>query len=78
VPQPILTVEVEGTLVPIQIDDPSRISIIRDGQIADDYQFTCGVQSGETLRVGFEPSSEGGASQFLRLLQFGELNLPPR
>ena len=57
----------------ILIDAPSLVSIIRDGQTADDYQFTCGPQSGETIRVGYAASADGTPGVFLRLLQFGDI-----
>lgn len=70
---PALTVITEGGPLKVLIDDPSLVSIIRDGRIVDDYQFTCGAQSGETIRVGYAGSSDGTPGVFLRLLQFGEI-----
>lgn len=70
---PALTVQTELGTMKILIDSPSLVSIIRDGRIADDYQFTCGTQSGETIRVGYAASAEGAPGVFLRLLQFGEI-----
>jgi hypothetical protein len=70
---PALTVQTELGEMKVLIDAPSLVSIIRDGRLADDYQFTCGPQSGETIRVGYVSSSEGAPGVFLRLLQFGEI-----
>lgn len=70
---PALTVITEEGALKVLIDDPALVSIIRDGRIADDYQFTCGPQSGETIRVGYAGSSDGGPGVFLRLLQFGAI-----
>lgn len=70
---PVLTVETEAGTMKIQIDNPSFVQIIRDGIVAEDYQFTCGAQSGETIRVGYSSSADGAPGVFLRLLQFGEI-----
>jgi hypothetical protein len=69
---PALTVVTEGGALKVLIDDPALVSIIRDGRIVNDYQFTCGPQSGETIRVGYASSADGAPGVFLRLLQFGE------
>lgn len=76
--QPALTVQTEAGTMKILIDDPSLVSIIRDGLIADDYQFSCGAQSGESVRVGYSSSSDGAPGVFLRLLQFGEISSESR
>lgn len=70
---PALSVQTELGGMKILIDAPSSVSIVRDGRIVDDYQFTCGTQSGETIRVGYVGSSDGAPGVFLRLLQFGEI-----
>lgn len=70
---PALSVQTELGAMKILIDAPSLVSIVRDGRIVDDYQFTCGTQSGETIRVGYVGSSDGAPGVFLRLLQFGEI-----
>jgi hypothetical protein len=70
---PALTVQTEAGTMKILIDDPALVSIVRDGIVADDYQFTCGAQSGEKIRVGYSSSADGAPGVFLRLLQFGEI-----
>ncbi len=75
---PALTVQTEAGTMKILIDNPSSISIIRDGVVAEDYQFTCGAQSGESIRVGYSGTADGAPGIFLRLLQFGEIRSESR
>lgn len=70
---PALTAQTEAGTMKILIDDPSSVVIIRDGGVAEDYQFNCGTQSGESIRVGYSSSSDGAPGVFLRLLQFAEI-----
>lgn len=75
---PALSVDTEAGTMRILIDDPASVAIIRDGAVAVDFQFTCGAQSGENIRVGYSSSSDGSPGVFLRLLQFGEIQRESR
>lgn len=60
----------EGKRFTVEIDQPNNILITRRGQHVSDYEFRCGRQKPERVRIGYTPAEAPGRAGFLRILQF--------
>lgn len=58
-----------GKPVAVEIDEPNNILITRGGQHVANYDFRCGRQKPEKVRIGYVPAEASGRVGFLRILQ---------
>ncbi|MCC6262170.1 MAG: hypothetical protein IT169_01225 [Bryobacterales bacterium] len=59
-----------GKPVVVGIDEPNNILITRRGRHVANYDFRCGRQKPEKVRIGYVPAEASGRVGFLRILQF--------
>lgn len=59
-----------GKQMAFEIDEPGNILITRGGQHVANYDFRCGRQKSEKVRIGFAPAEKEGRAGLLRILQF--------
>ncbi|MCW5965685.1 MAG: hypothetical protein KIT83_16730 [Bryobacterales bacterium] len=65
-----IVVEAEGKPVTVEIDQPGDILITRAGEHTKTFDFRCGKQKPEIVKVGYRPAASDGKVGFLRILQF--------
>ena len=67
---PRMVIESEGKPVVVEIDQPGDILVTRAGLRSSNFDFRCGKQKPERVRLGYRPALKDGRVGFLRILQF--------
>jgi hypothetical protein len=67
---PRLVVNCRGESVAIEVDEPGNILITHAGEHTEHFDFRCGKQKAQAVRVGYRPANKDGHVGFLRILEF--------
>ncbi len=67
---PRIVVVADAKPVALEIDNPNDILITRASKHTTSFDFRCGKQKGELVRVGYRPARQDGREGFVRILQF--------
>jgi hypothetical protein len=74
---PRLVVMTQGKPVAVEIDDPGNILITQAGEHSDHFDFRCGKQKAQAVKVGYRPANKDGRVGFLRILEFQPVQPEP-